>query len=93
MEEQDLYYRVRERVKSIKSFYDHLLIYAIIISGLTIVNFIDSPDDLWFYIPLVIWGIIIILHAVRVFGKGKFLGDEWVEKKTIKLMKEKNKEN
>jgi|WetSurMetagenome_2_1015567.scaffolds.fasta_scaffold176986_2 two-component system, LytTR family, sensor kinase len=89
MDQQELYYKVKERVKRIKAFYEHLFVYIVIVSGVTIINFLDSPDDLWFYYPIIIWGIIVIAHAIKVFGKGRFLVEEWEEKKTYELMETK----
>jgi len=42
----------------------------------------------------IFWGIAILLHASRVFVlRGRFLGEEWEEKKIRELMEkeEKNK--
>lgn len=35
-----------------------------------------APDHLWFFWPMLGWGIGIIFHAVNVFGIGK----SWEEK-------------
>jgi two-component system, LytTR family, sensor kinase len=87
MDQQDLYYKVKERVNRIKAFYEHLFVYIVIVTGVAIINFIDSPDDIWFFYPLVIWGIIVAAHAIKVFGKGRNLVEGWEDKKMTELMK------
>jgi hypothetical protein len=40
----------------------------------------------------IFWGIAILLHASRVFIlRGKFLGEEWEEKKIGELMEKEEK--
>ncbi|MBW1689588.1 MAG: 2TM domain-containing protein [Deltaproteobacteria bacterium] len=61
---------------------------------LIIINLVTSPGSLWFYWVTIFWGIAILLHASRVFVlRGRFLGEEWEEKKIRELMEkeEKNK--
>ncbi|RLB28785.1 MAG: histidine kinase [Deltaproteobacteria bacterium] len=63
-------------------------------SILIIINLVTSPGSLWFYWVTIFWGIAILLHASRVFVlRGRFLGEEWEEKKIRELMEkeEKNK--
>ncbi len=43
-----------------------------------------SPNELWFYWPMLGWGIGIATHAVGVFGIGK----DWEERKIQQLMEE-----
>jgi hypothetical protein len=46
-----------------------------------------GPGSLWFYWVTVFWGIALLLHASKVFIlKGKFLGEEWEEKKIKEIM-------
>ncbi len=42
----------------------------------------------WFYWPLLGWGIGVVAHGFAVFGGGSFFGSEW-EKKKIKEIVEK----
>jgi hypothetical protein len=46
------------------------------------------PDILWFYWPLFGWGIGIFMHAVYVFGLGRWFGSDWEEKRTKETMDE-----
>jgi len=69
-------------VKEIKAFYSHLATYVFFIIALTILNFIVSPDYLWFYWPALGWGIGIISHGLSVFEVMNLFSPEW-EKKQI----------
>ncbi len=80
------YQRAVKRVKELKGFYGNLISYCIIIPFLTAVNFLTSPDHLWFYWPMLGWGIGIAAHAMNVFA----IGRNWEEKKIQEIL---NKEN
>ena len=47
--------------------YTHLAIFVLVNAGLTTLNLVRNPDKLWFYWPLVGWGLGILLHAWIVF--------------------------
>ena len=88
------YEKAKKRVDELKKFYGNLVTYVAINIILIIINLVTSPGSLWFYWVTIFWGIAILLHASRVFIlKGKFLGEEWEEKKIRELMEkeEKNK--
>ena len=87
MNEQGIkYQKAKERVEAQKGFYVHLTVYVIVNIGLFLINMLASPGSLWFFWPLMGWGIAIVLHALRVFG-GAF-GSNWEEKKIAELMEE-----
>jgi 2TM domain len=90
MNEEEKYKRARRRVKEIKGFYSHLIIYLVVNIFLAILNFIISPDHLWFYWVAFGWGIGVIMNAVSVFGLGGIFGHEWEEKKIKEMMDKDN---
>jgi len=83
--EETKYQKAKERVEVIKGFYIHLTVYVVVNLFLFSINMIASPDGLWFFWPLMGWGVAIVLHALRVFGGT--LGSNWEEKKIAELMK------
>ncbi len=86
------YEKAKKRVEELRKFYGNLVTYAIINVILVIINLVTSPASLWFYWVTIFWGIAILLHASRVFVfKGKFLGEEWEEKKIKKIMEREGK--
>jgi len=71
-------------------FFFHFSAYVLVNLILIAVNLIFTPDKLWFYWPLLGWGVGIAAHAASVFGTGRFLGKEWEERK-IKALMDKNR--
>jgi hypothetical protein len=82
------YQKAKKRVGEIRGFYTHLGVYVLINAMLLLINITTSPDVLWFYWPLLGWGIGVALHALRVFGAGRWFGADWEEKKIDELMRE-----
>jgi hypothetical protein len=88
--EDQLYNDAKKRVTDLKDFYTHFLIYIFVNAFLFIINLVTSPNTLWFYWPLLGWGIGVIAHAISVFGVFGFMDKSWEEKK-IKEYIDKNK--
>ncbi len=94
MKEDEKYREAKERVEELKSFYIHLFVYIIVNIGLFLLNVLTSRDSLWFYWPLLGWGIGVLAHAFSVFGMRGILGKEWEERKIKEIMeKEKKTQN
>lgn len=86
------YKKAKKRVEELKKFYGNVVTYVAINIILIIINLVTSPGSLWFYWVTIFWGIAILLHASRVFVlRGKFLGEEWEEKKMRELMEKEEK--
>lgn len=47
--------------------YTHLAIFVLVNAGLTTLNLVRRPDNLWFYWPLGGWGLGLLLHTWIVF--------------------------
>lgn len=96
-EEKSKYENAFKRVKRIKGFYSHLLVYIVINILIIIVN-VQSVDKGESYISLenfstaLFWGIGLAAHGLSVFGPNIVLGENWEEKKIKELM-EKEKLN
>lgn len=76
------YERAMKRVKELKGFYGNLISYCIVIPFLVIINLITSPKAIWFYWPMLGWGIGIAAHAMNTFA----IGRNWEEKKIQEIM-------
>ena len=86
------YEKAKNRVEELKKFYGNLITYGVINVILIIINLVTSPGSLWFYWVTIFWGIAILLHASKVFIlKGKFLGEEWEERKIKEIMEKEGK--
>jgi len=85
--EETKYQKAKERVEALRGFYIHLSVYVVVNLFLFLLNIITSPDVLWFYWPLLGWGIAIVVHALSVFwGIGRPFGADWEEKKVREIM-------
>jgi hypothetical protein len=90
---EDRYFEAKKRVEEIKGFYGNLISYIVVNIGLLAINLLTSPNYLWFFWPLLGWGIGVFFHGMKVFNYMPFLGKDWEEKKIKEFMeKEKEKE-
>ena len=87
-EQETRYQSAKKRVEALRGFYVHLTVYVFVNLFLFLLNMLVSPDSLWFYWPLMGWGIAIALHALSVFGSGSRLGADWEEEKIDELMEQ-----
>ena len=81
-QEEERYFKARKRVEEIKGFYGNLIAYIVVNIGLMVLNLLTSPGYLWFFWPMLGWGIGVISHAMQVFAVGK----NWEEKKIQEIM-------
>lgn len=81
MEDQETYNRAKKRVRQLRGFYIHATVYLAVNVLLIAINLSTSPGQIWFFWPLIGWGIGLAAHGLSVFGLGGFLGAEWEERK------------
>ena len=84
--EETKYQKAKERVEAIKGLYIHLTVYIVVNLILFSINMIVSPDGLWFFWPLMGWGVGLAIHALSVFGFYRGFGADWEERKIKELM-------
>jgi 2TM domain len=87
-----------KRVKRIKGFYVHALVYVlvnlfIILSSYNKISF-DSADFFRWetFSTAFLWGIGLTAHGLSVFGRNIFFGQNWEEKKIKELMEKEKSE-
>jgi len=80
------YKMAQQRVADIKKFYSDLIAYVVVNIILFIIDFLTSPGDWWFYWVTLIWGALMIGHAVRVFAFGSQGSKKWEEDKIKEIM-------
>lgn len=81
----------KKRVKRIKGFYSHLLVYVVINIMIVIINIQDlGPGESYFqyenFFTLFFWGIGLAVHGLSVFLPDFLLGQKWEERKIKELM-------
>lgn len=90
-QEEERYFKAKKRVEEIKGFYGNLIAYIVVNIGLMVINLLTSPAYLWFFWPMLGWGIGVLFHGLKVFDYVPFFGKDWEEKKIKEFMdKEKN---
>jgi hypothetical protein len=90
MDKQTEYQRTVERVRALRGFYVHLMVYVTVILGLVAIDWLTEPPGLtWSYYPLVGWGVALAIHALTVFVAEGLFGPDWEEHKVEELMRHK----
>ena len=85
-QEEERYFKARKRVEEIKGFYGNLIAYIVVNIGLMVLNLLTSPGYLWFFWPMLGWGIGVLFHGMKVFNYMPFFGKDWEEKKIQEFM-------
>ena len=89
------YLEAKKRVKRVKGFYIHFLVYICVNLFIAYLNYEDlKPGESYFqwqnFFTLFFWGIGLAAHGLSVFLPNFILGKDWEEKKIRELM-DKNK--
>lgn len=90
-QEEERYFKARKRVEEIKGFYGNLIAYVVVNIGLMVLNLLTSPGYLWFFWPMLGWGIGVLFHGMKVFNYMPFFGKDWEEKKIKEFMDKEEK--
>ena len=85
------YQTAHKQVQEIKGFYGHLLSFVLVMLFLLFLNLKYSPSYLWFFWPLLGWGIGLIFHGMSVFNYMPFFGKNWEEQKIKQFMEQDSK--
>ena len=85
--EDPAWIRARERARSQREFYRHLLVYCSMSVLLVVIDVTGGSEGAtflgldWAFWPIGGWGVGVLLHALRVFGPRR----DWEERKTAQL--------
>lgn len=82
------YLSAQKKVKEIKGFYMSLMPFIIVNSGLLFLNLKYSPEHLWFFYPLLGWGLGVFFHAMKVFSFMPFFNKDWEERKIQEFLEQ-----
>ena len=80
--------KARSKVLAKKGFYIHFGIYAITSLFFLTINLLTDPSDLWFYYPVVSWGVAVAIQYLVTFGVpgSDILSDEWEQRELEREM-------
>ncbi|MCF6349345.1 MAG: 2TM domain-containing protein [Flavobacteriaceae bacterium] len=82
------YVRARKRVDKLKDFYGSLVAYVIVIPFLIFINMYTFKGFHWFWFPMLGWGVGLAFQAYEVYGKDKYFGKSWEDRKMQEYMNE-----
>lgn len=94
-ERYDLAYK---RVKRIKGFYVHALVYVLVNLFIIASRYDEIRFDSGFFFrwdtfsTAFFWGIGLLAHGMSVFGRNIFFGQNWEERKIQELMEKEKSE-
>lgn len=89
--EQIRYEEAVKKVKKLKGFYTHAIVYVVINIMFVIVNFQNlGPGESYFqfknFFTAFFWGIGLLAHGMATFVPYFILGKDWEERKIKELM-------
>jgi hypothetical protein len=73
------------RVRSLKAFYSHLTAYIVVNFVLFLIDQ-TTPGPAWFYIPLIGWGLLVVLHALHAYEMLPWTTQDWEQRKVRDLV-------
>jgi hypothetical protein len=90
--------RAKERIKELKGFYTHLLVYILVnifITSIIIFGRMDNGEsfseaflDFGSFVTPFFWGIGLLFHALGVFSINPFFSKDWEDRQIKKYMQE-----
>ena len=93
------YQEALKRVKKIKGFYTHAIVYVFVNIMIVFLNIKNlEPGETYFqfknFMTAFFWGIGLLAHGLSVFVPNWIMGQNWEERKIKEFMeKEKNNQN
>lgn len=65
-------------------FYVHLVVFFVINFGLFLLNALVYPFTLWFYFPLLMWAVAVMIHACAICVEHE---EVWNEKSMVEIVR------
>ena len=92
------YLNTKKRVKQVKGFYIHALVFVLVNAFIIMMKVINGQHvagepqiKISQFLTIIIWGVGLVAHGLSVFLPNFILGKNWEEKKIRELMdKDKN---
>ena len=75
------------RVRRMRDYYLHLLIYLAANAACIAINLLTSPERLWFVGLSLFWGIGLLAHTLRMFVFDRYFDGQWERAYVEKLLK------
>ena len=78
------------RVRALRLFYTHLTVYVVVNFVLFMIDS-TSPGPMWFYAPLVGWGLLLCLHALHAYEMLPWTTQDWEHRKVRELVEKRRR--
>ena len=88
MNEHNHRQQIQQRVRELRQFYLHLLVYLAVNFGLLLLNLVTLTEGVWFVWPLLGWGIGLAAHALNVYGVSHWFDADWEEREIQRRLRE-----
>lgn len=82
----------RRYVRRLRKFYELCAIAVLVIGLCAVVNVVTSPNRLWVLWVVFGFAVAIAFSALETFGRGRWLGREWEERRVRALLGSKGAE-
>lgn len=91
MDDQQIFKKARQRVEKKKGFYKHLSAFiavAFFFLAINMASFFSGDTTLWFFFPMLPWGIGLLIHYFTTFGLpgSRALSEKWEEEELAREM-------
>ena len=87
------YLNAKKRVKQVKGFYIHALVFVLVNAFIIMMKVINGQHvagepqiKISQFLTIIIWGVGLVAHGLTVFLPNFILGKNWEEKKISELM-------
>lgn len=78
--------RTAERRADAKlAFRSHLTIYLVVNAGLAAINLLTSPNYLWFFWPMIGWGVGLVAHGMATHAWTGDVREQMVQKEMDRI--------
>ncbi len=83
------YREAKRKVEAKKEFYQHVTVFAVMSAFFFALNVVTAPYAMWFYWPILGWGIGVMFHYFEVFGFPSIpqMSAEWEDEQIREEMK------
>ena len=101
-EQSDKLIRAQKKVKELKGFYIHLLVYVLVnlfLMTITITaimsageSFTEALFNIGTFSTPFFWGIGLAFHAAKVFGFNPFFSEDWEQRQISKYVEQEERD-
>ena len=98
LEKESVYEAAENKVKKLKGFYTHLVVYLVVNTFIIYANYTYSKGPISLFefrtfSTALFWGIGLLAHGLNVFLIDFLFGKEWEERKINEILNKRNDPN